>query len=105
MAKSRSVPKPIAPPPKQSGVQALLAMRGATHGDFTEHAAITQQIKAAIASGTGADRMNVVQLEAAEMIAHKLGRIAAGDPDHIDHWADIAGYAQLVVERLPVKGA
>lgn len=90
----------------QTEIDGLLETRAATHGDFTEHAAITQAIKQSLAGGTGYHRMNACQTEALEMIAHKLGRIAAGNPFHIDHWADIAGYAQLVVQRLPVeKGA
>jgi hypothetical protein len=35
------------------------------------------------------------QIEALEMIAHKIGRIIAGDPDFDDHWDDIAGYAKI----------
>jgi hypothetical protein len=35
-----------------------------------------------------------------EMIAHKIGRVLAGDPNHADHWDDIAGYARLVARRV-----
>ena len=34
------------------------------------------------------------------MIVHKIARILAGDPNHADHWHDIAGYAILVEERI-----
>jgi hypothetical protein len=34
------------------------------------------------------------------MIAHKLGRIVNGDPNYVDSWVDIAGYATLVAKRL-----
>jgi hypothetical protein len=34
------------------------------------------------------------------MIAHKIGRILNGDPNYADSWIDIAGYAQLVADRL-----
>jgi hypothetical protein len=44
-----------------------------------------------------------IQVEALEMIAHKIGRILSGDPNHQDHWDDIAGYAKLVSERLQGK--
>ena len=112
MAKTAQKPRKSTKVPPQATVKvpvvytpaltaALLAERARTHGDFTEHAAITQAIKAAFVSGAAYERMNVVQLEAAEMIAHKLGRIAAGDPAHKDHWDDIAGYARLVSDRLP----
>jgi len=34
------------------------------------------------------------------MICHKIGRIVNGDPNYYDSWADIAGYAKLVSDRL-----
>ena len=34
------------------------------------------------------------------MIAHKIGRILAGNPDFKDHWDDIAGYAVLISQRV-----
>jgi hypothetical protein len=40
------------------------------------------------------------QQEALDMICHKIGRIINGDPDYADSWHDIAGYAQLVADRL-----
>ena len=40
------------------------------------------------------------QWEALEMILHKIGRIVNGNPDKVDHWVDIAGYAKLVAMRL-----
>jgi len=77
----------------------LLAERGKTHGDFAMHAYVTQAIKDALAA-PGRDDMTPSQCEALDMIAHKLGRIVAGDPNHVDHWDDIAGYARLVSIQL-----
>jgi len=80
---------------------ALLAERGRTHGRFEDHASITQQIKRIIIAEVcvrhNEDRPSLTdgQLEALEMIAHKIGRILAGDADYADHWDDIAGYALL----------
>jgi hypothetical protein len=34
------------------------------------------------------------------MICHKMARIMNGDPNYVDSWADIAGYATLVANRL-----
>jgi len=79
----------------------LLAERGKTHGDFTEHAMITQMLKAAMTTNEGWTRLTHVQREALEMIVHKIGRIIAGRPDFRDHWDDIAGYAKLVADRCP----
>jgi hypothetical protein len=48
----------------------------------------------------GWSRLDHSQAEALDMIAHKIGRILAGDPNHADHWDDIAGYARLVARRV-----
>jgi hypothetical protein len=41
-----------------------------------------------------------VQREALEGVFTKIARILSGDPNHKDHWSDIAGGAHLVEERL-----
>lgn len=46
------------------------------------------------------EKLTDVQREGLHMIFHKLGRIANGDPNLIDSWADIAGYANLVADEL-----
>lgn len=74
---------------------ALLAEREKTHGSFDEHARITQALKAVAQSRLGWNRLDHQQKEAVEMILHKIGRILAGNPNHDDHWADMAGYAEL----------
>ena len=74
----------------------VLVARTASHGDFADHARITQALKREI----GAKPLTDVQREALEMILHKIGRILAGDPNHKDHWVDIAGYATLVADRV-----
>ena len=80
-------------------VEEFLAERGKTHGDFTNHAQVTQELKA-VMKEHGLGKLSDVQREALEMIQHKIGRILAGNPDHKDHWDDIAGYAKLVSDRL-----
>lgn len=85
---------------KASGVDQILAERQKTHGDFSTHAGLSQNLKAVIASSSGWAYLHPAQCEALEMIAHKIARIINGDPDHIDHWADIAGYATLVQRGL-----
>ena len=81
----------------------LLAERGQTHGDYTDHATITQQLKHVInlwdKSFRSETKLNVVHRESLDMIVHKIGRILAGDPDFRDHWDVIAGYARLAAER------
>jgi hypothetical protein len=86
---------------------ALLEERGRTHGDYAVHALITQDLKRVITHHVaGLDRrLDDDMQESLDMITHKIGRIIAGDPRFADHWADIAGYAQLVANRLEIANA
>lgn len=83
-------------------IDKILEERQKTHGDFYTHAVITQKIKFLIRLNKKAS-FSYTQEEALDMIAHKIGRITAGNPDHIDHWDDIAGYATLVANELREK--
>jgi len=78
----------------------LLEERGKTHGDFTMHSIITQSIKDCYRLAGTYDNLDSPQKEALDMIAHKIGRIIAGDSNVKDHWDDIAGYAKLVSMRI-----
>jgi hypothetical protein len=79
-----------------------LTERGQRYGKFTGHATITQSLKLVMqrSSNWRENKLSMDQLEALEMIAHKIGRILNGDPDYDDSWVDIAGYAKLVSDRL-----
>ena len=77
-----------------------LTERGKRYGKFKDHANVTQQLKTVMFGFNPSLRLENDQREALEMIAHKLGRIINGDPDYADSWHDIAGYAQLVADRL-----
>jgi hypothetical protein len=79
----------------------LLIERGKTHGEYTDHARCTQNIMRAIQSEMNWERLSDIQKESLHMFAHKIGRIATGNPDIHDHWDDIAGYAKLVSDRIP----
>lgn len=81
----------------------ILAERQKTHGDFSLNSQVSQEIKAAIRETAGAS-LSPMQLEALDYIAGKIGRICSGNPNEPDHWRDIAGYATLVVDRLPTVG-
>jgi len=81
--------------------EALLAGRGKTHGDWGEQAVITQSLKDVMRMVDGWDGLTSSDCEALEMIAVKIGRILAGDPNHRDHWLDISGYAMLAAGRGP----
>jgi hypothetical protein len=92
--------------PKQTkstiSVDGILDARAVDYGAFKDGASLMQGIKRLMAEH--AQRHNKTfaddQWEALEMIVHKMGRIVNGDPDKVDHWADIAGYAKLVADRL-----
>lgn len=88
------------PSEKQEGIDAVLAERGTRYGKFTKHAEVTQQIKCVLFRCCPRESLAADQVEALEMIAHKLGRIVNGDPNYADSWVDIAGYAKLVADRL-----
>ena len=90
---------------------AILTERGSRYGKFEDHARIAQILKFAMQQHTPHGPLTTKptprwasladdQKEALEMIAHKIGRILNGDPDYADSWADIAGYARLVADRL-----
>ena len=78
----------------------LLAQRASTHGEFNDHAAITQSLKTVMHSEASWANLTFAQKESLDMIVHKIGRVLAGNPNHIDHWDDIAGYAMLVSQRI-----
>ncbi|ANI79024.1 DUF6378 domain-containing protein [Sphingobium sp. EP60837] len=81
-------------------IAATLEERGSRYGRFDKHAAVTQGIKTVLFDCRARSSLAPDQVEALEMIAHKLGRIVNGDPDYADSWVDIAGYAKLVADRL-----
>lgn len=80
-------------------ITTTLQERGQRYGVFTRHAEISQQLKQVI-EGYQTKVLAADQQEALDMICHKIGRIINGDPDYADSWHDIAGYAQLVADRL-----
>jgi hypothetical protein len=76
-----------------------LKQRQKTHGNFQTHAKISQQLKAVLWEH-GHQSLDHDQVEALEMICHKIARILNGNPNTYDHWHDIAGYSTLVADRL-----
>ena len=85
-----------------SGVDEILVQRGLRYGKFKDRAQLCQELKrvmvrhAQVLGTTFTDS----QWEALEMIAHKIARIVNGDPNHVDSWTDIAGYAKLIADEL-----
>jgi hypothetical protein len=88
-----------------TSVGTILAERGSRYGNFIDHARITQDLKGVMGEFLldQGKRLDDDQIEALEMIFHKIGRILNGDPNYADSWIDIAGYAKLVADRLEGK--
>lgn len=81
-------------------IKHTLEDRGKSHGEFIVNSRISQEIKSVMRSDPRYDSLAPMMREALEMIAHKIGRIIAGDSTFKDHWHDVIGYATLVEERL-----
>lgn len=80
-------------------LEQTLAERGTRYGDFADHARIAQAIKTAMQSEAGCagwGKLSDHQKQALEVIADKIARILNGDPNYIDNFRDIEGYARLV---------
>lgn len=81
----------------------ILEERGKRYGKFVDVAKTTWQIQEALYNAMNSEKILSLapdQSIALDMICQKLARIAVGDPDYLDNWIDIAGYAQLVADRL-----
>jgi hypothetical protein len=81
----------------------VIKERETTHGDFEMKAIFIQEIMEDISGLYVWEDMSADQKEAIHMIIAKLSRILYGNPNHADHWIDIAGYAKLVSDRLENK--
>jgi transposase-like protein len=88
--------------PEVGDVDAILDERATNYGSFLTMSKVTQRLKAVAHQFAGQNNktFDADQAEALDMIFTKIGRILNGDPNHIDSWVDIAGYAKLVADRL-----
>lgn len=84
---------------------ALLNERDKTHGGFRVNSSVSQRIKDIIRSEPTYANLTSPQKESLDMIAHKISRIIAGDPNFADHWDDLAGYAKLPSEIISQDAA
>jgi len=91
-------------PQSSVDIEAITAERGEQYGDFAEQGRIAQNLKMNMHAQHGWSRLLPHQREALDMIQHKISRILNGNPNHIDSWSDIAGYAHIVAIRIPAKG-
>jgi hypothetical protein len=80
----------------------ILEERGNRYGKFSGQAEVSQRLKGVVREFEAKRGCDLApdQRESLEMICHKIARIINGDPNYHDSWADIAGYAKLVADRL-----
>jgi hypothetical protein len=83
----------------------IIQDRDKTHAPsdkFKQLAETAQTLKTIVRSGlVETDKfLDEDMMESIDLICTKIARIVHGDSKHIDHWLDIAGYSQLIVNRL-----
>jgi hypothetical protein len=84
-------------------VNDTLGERGSKYGSYEEMAQISQQLKRVVTNYNGYHNLSDVQRESISMIFSKIARAISGDPNYVDNWHDIAGYATLVEKTLTSK--
>lgn len=77
----------------------ILRQREKTHGLFSDVAAVSQKLKDALRLGPY-DELPDSHREALEMICVKMARVVCGDHNEPDHFVDIRGYAELVLNHI-----
>ena len=65
-------------------------------------AATTYALQEILRDAKNHEHMTDDQVIALDMICNKMARIVNGDPNYIDNWHDICGYATLVEQELNV---
>lgn len=87
----------------QPSVDGILDERHKRYGTFAEQALIAQNLKAAMRHSPNWHKLPADMKEALEMNATKMARVLSGDFSYDDSWTDMAGYSQLIVDRLRGK--
>ena len=77
----------------------ILDQRQKTHGNFEKVARLDTELFSTFNTYLYSSLSNE-QYCAIKMILHKIARIGCGDPEFIDHWQDIIGYAQLIINGI-----
>nr|WP_314468899.1 hypothetical protein [uncultured Campylobacter sp.] len=84
-------------------INEILAEREKTHGDFKDHAKLSQNLKEVARSSKNWANLQDFQKEAIEMSLHKLARILSGNAKYIDSWRDMAAYIELARGELSAQ--
>jgi hypothetical protein len=83
-------------------IDEVLTARHNNYGSFYDLSTVAQSFKNVMMSHLRQHDKHLIvdQQEALELIFTKVARILNGNPDNVDSWTDIAGYAKLVADRL-----
>ena len=81
-------------------INKTLEQRGERYGKFKDVAATTYALQEILRNAKNHEHMTDDQVIALDMICNKMARIVNGDPNYIENWHDIAGYATLVEQEL-----
>jgi len=79
-------------------VEETIKDRQSKYGDFKQCSNIYNNLRSS--DSEEISNLNCVQEMALDMIFVKIARILSGDPNLVDNWHDIAGYARLVEIEL-----
>lgn len=77
-----------------------LTERGNRYGSFADHALLAQSFKRVMETSNSFPSLAPYHRQALEVIFDKIARILNGDPNYVDNWHDIQGYAKLVEDIL-----
>ena len=80
-------------------IREVLEQRGSVHGPFRDQATMAQNLKF-VARMANWNALEPWKREAIDMVLHKLSRALIGNSDFEDHWVDIIGYTQLVLDEI-----
>lgn len=81
-------------------VEDTLNERNKSYGSFFAQSRISEDLKAIMHGTINWKLLEPDQKEAFDIIAVKIARLLNGDPNFIDGWHDIQGYARLVETRI-----
>lgn len=82
-------------------IQDTLNERGERYGEFRDVARLSNDMMRVLHTAPNYHTaLSESQHFALVMITNKMARIVCGDPDYIDNWHDIAGYATLIEQEL-----
>lgn len=83
-----------------TSIEATLAQRKATHGDYADVSRIYCNLQRAVSEFLNDDSIPPEYRLSVNVILQKLSRIAGGNPAFADHWHDIEGYARLAKTKV-----